>query len=37
VKGTPELSKIDYLFALAYAETKLFSDEFKKLVGIGKK
>ena len=37
VKRTPELRKIDYLFDLAYAETKLFSDEFRKLVGIDTK
>jgi two-component system aerobic respiration control sensor histidine kinase ArcB len=37
VKRVHELSKIDFLFQLAYAETKIFSDEFKKLIGIDKK
>ena len=37
VKLTPDLTKIDILFSLAYDEVKLFTAEFKKLVGIDKK
>lgn len=37
VKLTPDLTKIDMLFSLAYDEVKLFTAEFKKLVGIDKK
>lgn len=37
VKCVHELSEIDFLFQVAYAETKIFIDEFKKLVGIDKK
>ena len=37
VKLTRDLTKIDILFSLAYDEVKLFTAEFKKLVGIDKK
>ena len=33
VKLTPDLNKIDYLFNFAYAETKMFIEQFKKLSG----
>ena len=32
VKRTSELSKIDYLFSVAYDEAKLFAEGFKKLI-----